>query len=170
MPMPLTRRTFPAALAVVLGLVGGLWLCHDPNQGEDLRTTLPARNDPAVEQGLVFDSEIAAVEAAWGQPIPDHLLRIGGQDEWSWAAVQITTEAGELHFFGEYRNHKLRYVGPFERVGGRAPIGARAIVEVYVLSHIDGTDLVLREIGTQPPRDYFLLRPVHPDRIEHATD
>ena len=151
------------ALAAVLGLLSYRFF------GENDMSSTEARNHPAVAESAPFDSEIEAVEEAWGEPIPDDLLRIGGVDEWGWARARYRIEEdGRLAFEGAYRNWRVRYEGPFVLIGGKDELSTETIFADYAMSHIDGTDLMFVELTEDVPRDTFRLRPAEPERVERS--
>ncbi len=127
-----------------------------------------AQPDPQVAQYEPFPSDIEPVERAWGEPIPDHLDRIGGPDEWGWAQVYRDTSDPAGIFRGEYRNWRVRYKGQFRylhRDGGAVP---EDVFSRYIMSRIDGTALVFSALSDTPPVDYFELVPTDPLRVESS--
>jgi hypothetical protein len=125
-----------------------------------------ARPDPDAAAYTPFPDEIASVEAAWGEPIPDQLERIGGVDWWSWAQVEMTIADGKASFHGEYRDCSQRYRGPFlYRHPQGAPLPAHPFTD-YVMTHLSEDAIVFSKDDDSTPRDYFLLEPADPRLIE----
>lgn len=125
-----------------------------------------AQPNPEVAQHEAFPSDIEAVERAWGEPIPDHLDRIGWFDEWGWAQIYRETSDPPGIFHGEYRNWRVRYRGQFRYVhrdGGPVPDD---VFSRYFMGRIDGTAIIFDEVSDTPPVDYFELVPTDPSRIE----
>jgi hypothetical protein len=165
--IPLHRRPLLRAGALAAAALGAI-IIYLTQTGDRHMSQIFAQPDPAVATHDPFPTDIEKVERAWGEPIPDHLLRIGGVDEWGWAQVYRDTADPPGIFRGEYRNWRVRYKGAFRYVhrnGGPAPDD---IFSRYLMMSIDGTALIFQEIRDTPPLDYFELVPVDADQIERS--
>jgi len=111
-----------------------------------------------------FPEDIAAIETAWGSPIPPDLQLIGGVDEIGYALVSFDETSGM--FRGTFLNYRVRYSGDLRYEhpqGNQLPDLDKGC---YVISHIDNDQLVMGQDTTTPPRDWFYLVPTDPTAIE----
>ena len=158
-----SRRIAIAAIIAILGL-GAFWIGND-REGQDVEMNV-ARPAPEVQQDEPFAEDIAAVEDAWDEPIPEDLHRIGGVDWWGWARMRLEQTDDGPRFDGAYRDARVLYVGPFDYRHPEGTPPPKDVFRRYVMSHFDGTALVFREVGEDPPLDHFLLVPAEPERIQ----
>ncbi len=159
------QKRFAILLMLGTALAAGvIWLNTQTGETEMSQDFASASSD--VAQYEPFPDEIAAVETAWGEPIPDHLVRIGGVDWWSWASVQKIVQNDQIIFRGEYRDARLRYRGDFiyQHPQGNQP--PEAIFENYIMTHISDIDLVFVKNDDIIPKDNFVLKPANPEAVE----
>lgn len=108
----------------------------------------------------VFESDINYVENMWGEPIPSHLLRIGGVDEWGWASIYHDKSDPANIFTGEYRNANELYVGKLEyRQTDNIPLPKDALGN-YLMSYIADGGVYFRAISASQNPKFFQLVPI----------
>jgi hypothetical protein len=166
-PPPLHRRPAIRAAALAAAALAAIIITLTQT-GDRHMSQIFAQPDPAVAAHDPFPTEIEKVERAWGEPIPDHLDRIGGVDEWGWAQIYRDTADPPGLFRGEYRNWRVRYKGTFRYVhrdGGPVPAD---VLSRYRMTSIDGTAVSFHEISDAPPVDYFELVPTDPALVERS--
>ena len=122
------------------------------------------------DYGLAQPDEIEAVERAWKESIPDHLIQIGGIDWKGWASICKNEEDPSGIFFGEYRDAALFYKGIFRYSHPEKTPVPNEIFSDYYMSHYEGgRGILFREIK-HPQSDYFYMEIVNPEAIRHAMD
>ena len=98
---------------------------------------------PASAEFDATPDEIAVVEDTWSEPIPGHLHRIGSFERWGWAFAELRGDGEDRRWVGEFRDHRARYVGPFDVEGLAEGEALEPRSAAYRLSHIDGDAIVL---------------------------
>jgi hypothetical protein len=162
---PRHRRPAMRTVAFAAAALGAI-IIYLTQTGDRHMSQIFAQADPEVTEHDPFPTEINQVERAWGEPIPSHLERIGGVDEWGWAQIYRDTADPPGIFRGEYRNWRVRYKGQFRYVhrdGGPVPDD---VFSRYLMKSIDGTAVSFQEISSMPPVDNFELVPTDPSRVE----
>ncbi len=117
---------------------------------------------------LAFESEIAAVEQAWDEPIPDYLILIGGVDWPAWAFICKKTGDPIGIFRGEYRDALRLYQGKFRYVHPKGKPMPQRIFDSYFMGYLDshmGREGIFFQELAEPPVDYFYMEIVEPDLI-----
>lgn len=106
----------------------------------------------------------AAVEAAWGAPLSEDLVLIGGVDSFGWTrACRVSGPDADL-FEGEYRDQTTWYRGRFRlQAAPGQPVPADALERFYVSHFSYPEGLVLYPIHEGPPPvRTLLLVPIDP--------
>lgn len=148
-------------LVLVIGAtLVALWLGKGEGSGENDMEITYAKPSPEVAEHEPFPSEIAAVEEAWGEPIPDELTRIGGVDGWSWARIWRDPKDPPGLFHGEFRDKTSRYEGPLRLSSADPEVLGNAPLQTFYMQNIDANGVHFIEAEGEPPLRYFTLEPV----------
>ena len=114
------------------------------------------------EAGREFDEspvDLAELEAIWGEPVPKHLLFIGGYDWYARAFVYRDPSDTPDIFQGEFCNQQYRYHGPFIYRHPEGKPASKIVLSEYDMYSSGKTNLLFRKRNMPPPVDYFELTP-----------
>jgi hypothetical protein len=92
------------------------------------------------------EEEIKEVEDAWGEPIPNYLIQIGGIDWYSWASVYHDPNDPSHIFRGEFRDKGNLYKGRFEYSHPDGMSLPNKPLQNFYMSHISSGHLIFSAI------------------------
>ena len=127
-----------------------------------------ARTIEIPDYGMALPDEIAAVERAWGESIPDHLIQIGGIDWKGWAFICRDTHDSLGIFRGEYRDAAISYQGMFRYKHPEGKSMPNRLFDTYFMSHMRREGIVFRELRL-PRKDFFYMEIVNPELVRRVN-
>ena len=162
-------RGLPAIGLLLAGLIGiGVWASKDGPllPGDDRETNMiEIGNTDWARAFTVFPDDIEEIERIWGEPLPDHLMFIGGLDWPAWGYVYRDPSDPAGRFRGESRDRMHLYKGSYryDHPSGR-PFDEIDPTE-FEVTGLDGATLILHRRDQAPPVEYFHLVPEAPEDV-----
>ncbi|MCF6256516.1 MAG: hypothetical protein L3J98_09005 [Gammaproteobacteria bacterium] len=161
----MTRRSIFAVLGLIVAVVWGVitYLEVDLQSGGDKMSILQTTDWAA--EFKPFSDDVEEMNQIWGEPLPEHLVFIGGLDWPAWGYFYRDSNDPPGVIRGEARDRTHLYSGRYKYTHPEGvPVGEIDFGD-FEISGLDGERLILHRRNQPPPVEYFYLEPTDPDRI-----
>lgn len=126
---------------------------------------LVLKNTEWAQSFTPFEDDVAEIERIWGEPLPEHLMFVGGLDWPAWGHFYYDPSDPPGLIRGEARDRAHLYQGLYQLLDPNGLARQDIQLEAFEVSGMDGSRVILHRRDQPPPVDYVYLMPHAPEAV-----